>query len=128
MYRFNPSGGAVKVDQERTGAMPATTLKAVCVQMVNAGVVLAAMAIPWPAFGQSLTCIPRETVLKNLADNFQEAPVGVGLSSTGALLELLASPDGSTWTIILSGPDGMSCPLAAGRDWQERIPERGDPA
>lgn len=108
--------------------MPAKRLRAVCVRLINAGVILAALAIPWPASGQSLTCIPRDAVLKNLADNFQEAPVGVGLSSTGVLLELLTSPDGSTWTIILSGPDGMSCPLAAGKDWQERIPERGDPA
>jgi hypothetical protein len=109
--------------------MPARRLEAVCVQMVNAGVVLAALAIPWPAFGQSLTCIPRDAVLKNLADNFHEATVGVGLVSSGALLELLMSPDGSTWTVILSAPNGMSCPLAAGRDWQDLVaPEPGDPA
>ncbi|HEX7075082.1 MAG TPA: hypothetical protein VF226_13655 [Hyphomicrobiaceae bacterium] len=109
--------------------MPATRLKAVCVRLINAGVVLAALAVPWPASGQSLTCIPRDLVLKNLADNFQEAPVGVGLASNGVLLELLTSPDGSTWTVILSAPNGMSCPLAAGRDWQDLVaPERGDPA
>jgi hypothetical protein len=31
---------------------------------------------------------------------------------------VLTSDDGATWTIIVSMPNGMSCLLAAGEDWQ----------
>jgi hypothetical protein len=49
---------------------------------------------------------------------FSEAPIAAGLASNGALIEVLTSGNGSTWTIIVSKPNGPSCLVAAGESWQ----------
>jgi hypothetical protein len=60
-----------------------------------------------------------------LGERYGEATVGIGLASNGALLELLASADGATWTIIQTAPSGLACLLAAGESWQPRTPTDG---
>jgi len=35
------------------------------------------------------------------------------------LVEVLTSDNGSTWTIIVSQPNGTNCLVAAGREWQD---------
>ena len=69
-----------------------------------------------PAQAQSV-CAPRSEVLGHLAKGYAEVPVARGLSSTGAVLEVLASPAG-TWSVILTMPNGISCLTAAGKDWE----------
>lgn len=64
------------------------------------------------------SCWPRDAVLSQLAERFDEHPIGVGLSNNGALMELLTSPDGRTWMVILTMPNGRSCFAAAGEGWQ----------
>ncbi len=46
----------------------------------------------------------------------------MGLASNGAVIEVLASPSGS-FTIILTQPNGLSCVMAAGENW-ENLPKR----
>lgn len=97
---------------------------------LSAAVVAAALfaAIPWPALAAAAACAPRDDILARLAEQYDERPIGVGLTSSGALMELLVSPDGRTWTIILSLPDGQSCLVTSGESWQEREPEpQGEP-
>ena len=53
-----------------------------------------------PAAAQT-PCAPRDHVLKELAKNYAEAVVAGGITGTGALVELLTSPDGGTWTFRL---------------------------
>ncbi len=64
-------------------------------------------------------CGPRADVLAQLAKTFDEAPIAVGLADSGALVEVLMSDRGATWTIIVSQPNGTSCLVAAGEAWQE---------
>lgn len=100
--------------------MPAIKMVAVCVGIVNAAL---------PASAAPMACSPRDAVLDQLSARFHEAPVAVGLANNGALLELLASPAGETWTIIITMPNGTSCLVAAGHDWQEiAAPEPGEPS
>jgi hypothetical protein len=63
-------------------------------------------------------CDQRTTVIGHLAKKYQEAPVAIGVTSTGGLVEVLTTGDGDTWTIIVSKPDGMSCLVAAGEGWR----------
>ena len=86
---------------------------------------VAPVAAPQPAPAQSVTCRPRDFVLGQLAQRYNEAPVAVGLTNRGALVEVLTTPDGKTWTIIISSPDGMSCLVEAGENW--RFLPRTDP-
>lgn len=74
-------------------------------------------------------CGDRKAILHALADRYDEAPVAAGVASNGIVVEVLTSPDGKSWTIVASNPDGTSCLLAAGDDWQNAKtvdPEKGD--
>jgi hypothetical protein len=79
----------------------------------------AALALPTAAVAASPSCAPRTELLKQLSARYSEAPVAVGLASNGALIELLTSGSGSTWTLIVSQPNGASCLVAAGESWQD---------
>ena len=65
-----------------------------------------------------LACGKRDEVLQHLSDKYQEAPVSLGLSSNGGILEVLTAPTGSSWTILITMPNGVSCMVAAGENWQ----------
>jgi hypothetical protein len=86
--------------------------------ILGAAFVLAQMAGPAPAGGQALPCGARAKVVWHLADKYREAPVAIGVSVRGQLLEIFASPDGTTWTILMTTADKISCAVAAGRDLQ----------
>jgi hypothetical protein len=67
----------------------------------------------------SNTCGPRAEVVKHLASQFKEQAAAVGIAENGsAVLEILASADGSTWTLLYSLPNGLSCLMATGQSWQ----------
>ena len=65
-------------------------------------------------------CNSRDSVLTLLANKYKEAPVAVGVTNTGGLVEVLSTGDGNTWTIIVTTPQGMSCLVAAGEGWVSR--------
>ena len=77
-----------------------------------------ALGAPTAALAASPSCAPRTELLKQLSVRFSEAPIAAGLASNGALIEVLTSGNGSTWTIIVSKPNGASCLVAAGESWQ----------
>ena len=70
------------------------------------------------AQSQPQQCDQRTKVLGHLAHKYKEAPVAVGVTSSGGLVEILATNGGETWTIILSTPNGTSCLVAAGEGWR----------
>lgn len=79
--------------------------------------------IPTAAGAGTMPCSDRADVLAQLGAKYKEVPVSSGISNTGALIEVLSSPDGSTWTIVLTMPGEnkaiKSCLLAAGEEWHE---------
>ena len=74
----------------------------------------------------NMACGDRSDVLAQLGAKYHEAPSAIGIANNGGLLELLTTADGSTWTLIVSMPNGISCLLAAGEDWQA-VPVVGEP-
>ena len=38
---------------------------------------------------------------------------------SGNVIELLRSKDGSTWTLLMTYPNGTSCVLRAGEYWED---------
>ncbi len=70
---------------------------------------------------QSAPCVKRSDFLDHLSTNYDEAPVAMGLTAGGRVLEVVASDDGS-WTIIVTMPNGVSCGLAAGQGWETVSP------
>lgn len=77
-----------------------------------------ALVLPGVANAEPMACSSRNDVLAQLARDYKESPVGIGLASNGGLLEVLTSGDGATWTIIITMPNGTSCLMAAGESWQ----------
>ncbi len=71
-----------------------------------------------PAWGQQVPCNKRADVLGHLAKKFHEVPVAIGVTNGGGLVEVLTTEDGSTWTIIVTLPNGISCLVAAGEGWR----------
>ncbi len=53
-----------------------------------------------------------------LKKKYQEQRRGLGVAANYGVMEFFVSPKG-TWTVVMSTPNGMSCILAAGRDWEE---------
>lgn len=80
---------------------------------------LMALATAVPAAAQQANvCGKRPDVLGQLSARHSEAPTAMGLSSNGHMVEVLASPAGATWTIIVTLPNGLSCLMAVGEHWE----------
>ena len=76
------------------------------------------------------SCGKRADLISFLAGGFREAPVGIGLTEQGLLLEIFASKDGETWTLLMTMPNGVACVVASGEQWQAAplIADGGRPA
>lgn len=62
-------------------------------------------------------CHRHDFIANMLANKYQEHPIAFGLDSDGGMVEIFTSPDGGTWTILVTGPNGQSCIVSAGRNW-----------
>ena len=69
----------------------------------------------------------RTEIVDFLGQTYDEAPVAGGIASNGSVLEVFTSPDGNSWTIILTSPDGTSRVVAAGETWLELLKLKGEP-
>jgi len=63
--------------------------------------------------------VDRTGLVMSLSETHGESTVAMGLTSNGGVLELLTSADGSTWTIIVTMPDGKSRLVGAGKAWMD---------
>ncbi len=79
---------------------------------------LIAVLASMPAAAEPI-CGKRMEVLSGLNGTYTETPSAMGLSNNGGVVEILTSPKGDTWTIIITMPNGMSCLVAAGENWEE---------
>jgi len=98
-------------------------MTAVLARFALAGLLVAMVLI----FGRPLSikpasaqpqCNDRAAVLEYLSRKYKEAPIAVGVTNTGGLVEVLSDGRGGSWTIIVTTPRGMSCLVAAGEGWR----------
>ncbi len=84
---------------------------------------LGSFAFNTPAMAQSVNelvgvqGVDRTEIAKELSQKHAEKPVGMGLAKNGGIIELFSSPDGDTWTLIMTMPNGKSFLLGAGESW-----------
>ena len=71
-----------------------------------------------PAASAQPVCGSHGTVSDKLKESYAEAPVSMGVTLGGGVIEVYASPKG-TWTLVITQPNGVSCLIAAGQDWEE---------
>ena len=69
------------------------------------------------AAAQSGFCLERDKLVEALDGKYSEKPIAAGLDNAGKLLEVFATGDGATWTMVMTAPGGTSCIVAAGEKW-----------
>lgn len=84
------------------------------------GVLVAALVaiflVVQPAHAGSY-CGERTEITKSLGMKYHEKLVASGLADAGSMIEIFASKKG-TWTMIVTSPNGRSCYLASGENWE----------
>ena len=105
-------------------------LAALCI----GALVLAAAAPARPAGAEQaapanprLPCHDYVKMAEHLGAKYAEKPVAFGMQSNGNLLQVFASPDTGTWTILSVSPKGTSCIVAAGKSWEDMPKIKDDP-
>lgn len=81
---------------------------------------VAALAFQGQAAAQQV-CGARAKIVEILEKKYQETLTNFGIAGQKNLLEVFSSAKGS-WTIILTTPEGVTCVMAAGKDWQDGPP------
>ncbi len=82
-----------------------------------------AAATPLAEAQTRTACAERTSVVARLADRYGETLQSIGLQSNSAVVEVYASVDTGTWTILMTRPDGISCLIASGESWQKDVAE-----
>ena len=70
---------------------------------------------------------PRSQIVEVLSQRFSEEPAALGLADNGGLVEVFKSTDGSSWTMLLIMPNGMSRVIAEGQAWTDVQPTTDQP-
>ncbi len=87
--------------------------------ILSAAILAAFLAVASPAADAAghQICVSHDNWAKSLYMGYQERLVAAGITAGGHLLEVFASPDGETWTILYTPPGGLTCGLASGEAW-----------
>ena len=60
------------------------------------------------------------------ANEFQETLVGFGILSNKRIFGVFASPQGATFTVVFTTPEGLACPIGSGQGWRNVfVPPKG---
>lgn len=105
--------------------------------MRRSALFLSSLALAWgiaassisaqTAEGVRMPCHDAGEIAKQLSAKYKEAPVAFGLQSNGNLLQIYASNQKNTWTVVSTTPTGKSCIVAAGKRWESLPFDDEDP-
>ena len=87
---------------------------------LGAALVLAVLSASLSPAAARNVCMKR-TELTGVLEKHQETPAAIGLASNGSLIEVFATADGATWSIVMTSPQGVACVVAVGEDWDQRM-------
>ena len=78
---------------------------------------LGTVSLPAATFAQQ-QCAKRDQVLERLTSKYGEVRQSIGLAPNNGVFEVYASKDTGSWTILVTGVDGMSCMIASGQAFE----------
>ncbi|MGH6946880.1 MAG: hypothetical protein ACREDZ_06090 [Kiloniellales bacterium] len=64
------------------------------------------------------TCGSYDSLRDQLRAVYQEQRAASGITKDGQLLEIYASDENGTWTILVTAPNGPACLVTAGDAWR----------
>jgi len=76
-------------------------------------------------------CGPRAAVVERLASGYGETRQSIGIGSNNQMIEVFASAETGSWTIIVTMATGVSCLVASGQSFEtvaEALPPKGNDA
>ncbi|MCW1919686.1 hypothetical protein NX862_13060 [Rhodobacter sp. KR11] len=75
-------------------------------------------------------CAPHDTIAGALSDQYGESAHAMGLAEDSTVMELYAAPQTGTWTLTVTMPNGVTCLVATGKNFETIQPTqvKGDPA
>jgi len=76
-----------------------------------------------PVMAQGVQCGPRDVIIEQLENRYQETRRSAGLDTGNSLVELFASDQTGSWTITVTMPDGRMCLVAAGSHYEQTPPK-----
>jgi hypothetical protein len=95
---------------------------------------MAGIALPAaPAGAQmvraQMVCAKRADMVRQLDEKYGETRRSMGLAEGRGVVELYASEETGSWTILITSPQGTACMMAAGQAFQiEPVKTAGSPA
>ncbi|CUK09776.1 hypothetical protein Q8W37_08660 [Shimia thalassica] len=93
-------------------------------RLITAGLLFGMAAAAPPAFAGN--CGLRNTVIERLQSKYSETLSARGLQghqTSATMVEVWASEETGTFTVIVTSPQGVSCVVAAGTDWFQSTEE-----
>ena len=93
--------------------------------IVKSLLVISAILISGMAQAQPVPCGTHDEFMSGLAGKYGEYPIGIGVSATGAAVELLVNKDSGTWSLLMTAPGGPTCLVANGENWFSAKPKPG---
>lgn len=90
----------------------------------HAAIILIAMLFPpSPAHAQQpMICGQRDQIIARLQASFGEERRAMGLAGHNRIIEVFASDETGSWTITITGLDGITCLVAAGQNYESFAP------
>ena len=76
------------------------------------------LAVASPAIAAQ-TCAERGVIVDRLKEKYRESHRASGLGTDTKMVEIWASPESGSWTILITEANGKSCIAAAGQNWLE---------
>jgi hypothetical protein len=71
-----------------------------------------------PAQSQSTSCAERQLIVERLATRYGESRQSLGIGQNNSVVELFASADTGTWSLLVTVPGGQTCLVAAGEAFE----------
>lgn len=85
--------------------------------ILKTGLSLACLVLGTHAALAQIPCATHDDLAKLLGNKYQEGVTHMGLAGSRNLIEIFVSEKG-TFTVVATQPSGVSCIIAAGKDWQ----------
>lgn len=90
----------------------------------HAAIFLIAMLFPPSSASaqQPMICGQRDQIVARLQADFGEERRAMGLAGRNRIIEVFASDETGSWTITITGLDGITCLVAAGQSYESFAP------
>ncbi len=87
------------------------------------------IALPAAPAAAQMVCGKRVDIIRQLGEKYGETRRAMGLADGRGVVELYASEETGSWTILITSPQGTACLMAAGQAFQiEPVKAAGNPA